>query len=247
MRRSVISVILVTVIVAAASIFVSPIRSFLRDFFYPFAMPTQEPSGLSESESHLQDIFFRMDRLEKENSELREILRIGAGKKYSVLAAEVIIRDPRNWRQRFIVNKGADDGVFPGAVVLSVNSKDYGHLSKFSVVGRVCSVSSHSSEVGTVMDREFSMSVVIGEEGIPAVLMGGDEPYLVYFDPLRIVKGDLKTLSSPFSLNCPPHIPVGTAMVESEAGIFHAPSRIGFSPWAEISNARFVIIMIPQK
>jgi cell shape-determining protein MreC len=249
MKKTVVAIIVVLLCVLFFSLSITHTRGFLRDFFLAFAIAPSPKFDLSTVPrvDDLQDIVSRIRNLERENMELRQINRIADPQAYKLMVAEIVIRDPRTWNERFVVNKGRSDGVAEGMIVLALNLESRRYNNMFSIAGRVCSVTSGSSEVETIFDHDFALSVVFGEEGNPAVLTGGNVPRLEYFDASALVKGEMKVLSSSFSLQCPPYIPVGSALVERSKELFYTPSSLPFAPWADFSNARFVIITVPQK
>jgi cell shape-determining protein MreC len=248
MKLRIAIVLAVSGIIVFIIVFGGSLRNACRDFISPFLFSSPAPKtidGQGLEGFQLGDSKHVFASLRKENAELREFLKIGKMRDYRIEIAQTIIRDPKNWKKRLVIDKGKDRGLEVGMFVLSANAGS-NIETKYSVSGRILSVSEHSSEIGTIFDDFFSMSVMIGEEGIPAALRGGDLPALVYFDSSLIKGGEFTVFSSPYSEFSAPYIPIGTTIMEEGSDLFKLIDRLPFKPWAEIQDIRFVIIVAPK-
>ncbi len=249
MRRLARLILPILALLLLAILAFGPARRFTRDFLAAFSIPSGKSATLPQdmSASSLQPVPMRMARLEKENSDLRSICKIASPRGYKVVAAEVTSRDPRNWMERMIVGKGEADGVSEGMVVLAFNMPRHSFKAAYSIAGRVLETSRHTAEIATIYDRDFTLSAAIGEEMAPAVIMGGPEPRLEYFNPNLVGDGEQDVRSSEFSTVCPPHVPAGSVSTVAAPDAFTQPTVLPFIPWADVSEARFVIILVPDR
>ena len=142
---------------------------FYSDFFYPYLSIS---SGIGRTVSD-QTILLRskyelakeIERLRSdnqllmarftvateaqlENKELRRLLAIKEMPGYRYLYTTILRRNPLEWRERFIVNYGSEDGIKPGSIVLAgsrVSENDT--ESVLALCGIVRDVSKHTAEV----------------------------------------------------------------------------------------------------
>lgn len=165
------------------------------DFFYPFlSAPISikntitAKSLLAESKQDLIAKVFKLQRknieleakckylesFKEENDRLKDLLNIKPLPKYSYLYAEVSFRDPSKWYQQFVINKGEDDGVKNGSIVLVESKNGDGSKVQFAVVGRIGLLSKHTSVVYTLISNECQLSVKIPANGSTGILRGGE-------------------------------------------------------------------------
>jgi rod shape-determining protein MreC len=119
------------------------------------------------SQYRLQDL----NVLEMENNRLRELLdsyeEISDDR---VMIAEILSTDLEHYRQRFIINRGAFDGVEVGQPLVDADG----------VVGQVESVSAMTSEALLITDPDHALPVAIERTGARAIAEGtGDSTRLV--------------------------------------------------------------------
>jgi cell shape-determining protein MreC len=240
---------LITIAVLIIIFAKTPLQKYLRDFISPFAFSAASKPKTTICASELFQENILIAALRKENAELRNLLKIEATKDYLIEIAEITIRDPANWKKRIIINKGKDRGISEGMIALAANSSpDSSNIkTEYSAIGRVVSVSGHSAEIATIFDNECLISVMIGEEGIPAILKGDNEPMLIYFDADALRLGIIKVFTSPYSAYTPPYISVGAVHIDNKANPFCSPSKLYLEPAADIERINFVIILVPQK
>jgi rod shape-determining protein MreC len=135
---------------------------------------------------HQQNLILRQESqqlavLRAENTRLRELLnssrRIGA----SVSIAEIIGISPDPDRQELVINRGSDDKIHVGQVVLDA----------YGVMGQVSSVGAFSAHVILITDANHAMSVQDNRNGLHGILAGTGQP-----DMLRLlyvpVSSDIK-------------------------------------------------------
>lgn len=176
-----------------------PYRDFCyklaADFFSPFLTAPIGIKNTIDSKSLLskskQDLIAQVFKLQKknleleakckylesfkeENDRLKNLLNINPLPKYNYLYAEVSFRDPSKWYQQFVINKGEDDGVKNGSVVLAQSQNDKDGKVQFAVVGRIGLLSKHTAVVYTLLSNECQLSVKIPANGSTGILRGGE-------------------------------------------------------------------------
>ena len=123
--------------------------------------------------------------LERENERLRELLdSYEELDEDRVLIAEILSVDLDHYSQRFIINRGSVDGVYPGQPLLDADG----------IVGQVESVSRMTSEALLITDADHAIPVAIERTGLRTIAEGtGDSnllrlPYLT--NSADVVPGD---------------------------------------------------------
>jgi len=179
----------------ALSIAVYPIQMLVDLPFdtYAWARASLEERGVLLSEnarlrSELLDAEFRLQQfaaLSVENARLRELLESTARLDDRRLVAEVLAVDLDPYRQRFVLNRGVDDGVFVGQAI----------LDRHGVVGQVVEVGKWTSEALLITDADHAIPVVVNRNGLRTIAVGtGDQgrlrlPYLTNSADIEV--GDL--------------------------------------------------------
>jgi len=103
------------------------------------------------------------EELRRQNRELRAYYGLPPRKGWRVVLADVVARDPVTWNRGFRINRGTNDGVIPGCVV----------LAESYVVGRVTEAQPGSATVLTVGARGCRLSVVLEASRATGILEGG--------------------------------------------------------------------------
>lgn len=188
---------------------------FAADFFHPFLSAPLSVKNTINSKSLLtktrQDLIAQVFKLERknleleatcqyleslkvENDRLRNLLNIAPLPKYKYLYAEVSFRDPVNWFQQFVINKGSNDGIKEGSIVLSrmKNTKD--GKAQFAVVGRIGLLSKHTAVVYTLLSNECQLSVSIPSNGASGILKGGQRSNSKIWTDIDYLPKDLEYL-----------------------------------------------------
>ena len=151
---------------------------------------------ISLTELHKENVQLNedLDRIKRENIRLleataelerfKEILDLKKSSPYPMITARVIGRDPTNWYQSILTDKGEKDGV----------ATDMGVISPAGVVGRIVKTYPRSSRVLLLTDRNSSVAGLIQrtrDEGI----IGGTEKGMarIKYIPVlsKLEKGDL--------------------------------------------------------
>jgi rod shape-determining protein MreC len=92
-----------------------------------------------------------MDEVILENNRLEQLLRLKRKLIYSSIPANVISRDPSNWNDSIIIDKGREDGIEQGLPVVNA----------LGVVGKIAEVGDTKSKVILITDPSFGLAAVI--------------------------------------------------------------------------------------
>jgi len=119
--------------------------------------------------------------IQEENQKLRDLLKLKAVSRYSLLAAQLLARDVNGWWQMARIDKGAVDGVKPDLPV----------ISQEGLIGQVVNVSQNSSDVLFLTSSKVKVAARLARSEIFGIVSGqgvswdGDANYRMDF----IIKG----------------------------------------------------------
>lgn len=130
----------------------------------------EENQALKEELSRMNQLTAELNELRMQNEQYREMLDAKESKlsDYELKIAEVVARSPDRWNHTLIIDKGSQDGIKPNMAVITPRG----------YIGRVQSVSKHSSQVELVTDIEHGNhigAVSQGEEPVYGVVEGYDQ------------------------------------------------------------------------
>jgi rod shape-determining protein MreC len=83
----------------------------------------------------------------------------------TTIAAEVIGRNPDNWFEQVVLDKGSRDGVLLGSAV----------ITRDGIVGQVLKADEHASVVRLITDPEQKLGVLIKRIGLPGIISGNGQ------------------------------------------------------------------------
>jgi rod shape-determining protein MreC len=163
-------------------------------------------------------------RLEAENTELRQLLKVAADPDAHFVTARVVADPGGTFAHALLLNAGSRSGVARGQVVVTSEG----------LVGRIAGVSPRVSRVILVTDLNSRVPAIAGDAETRAVLAGDntDLPKLIHRDPgATIAVGD-RVMTSSVTGAFPPGLPVGV-VVSIDDGIaavapFFKRSRLEF-------------------
>jgi rod shape-determining protein MreC len=104
----------------------------------------------------------RLKQESRDSNRLRSLLNLKLKSKRTTLAGEIVARNPDNWFEQVVVDKGKADGVTLGSAVISISG----------VVGQVVNVSDHASVVRLLTDPEQKLGVLLPKVGLTGILVG---------------------------------------------------------------------------
>jgi rod shape-determining protein MreC len=111
----------------------------------------------------------------KDTNKLRQMLDLKTHSDRRVVAAEVVSRNPDNWFEQIIIDRGKLDHISKGAAV----------ITGVGVVGQVTNVSDHASVIRLLTDPDQKLGVLITRLGITGILSGRHQnPAVIDFVPI---------------------------------------------------------------
>jgi rod shape-determining protein MreC len=156
---------------AGATDLSAPVLGFFRGVtlqfrrILPFAYLREENVLLRRRVILLQRRAEEMKVIAAENQRLRDALNFARSLPYAGVAAEVIGRDPTNWSNSLIINKGSRDGIKQNRAVLCAKG----------LVGRVAEVGARSSKVILITDPNSKVGVLIQRNRQGGMLTGAPD------------------------------------------------------------------------
>jgi rod shape-determining protein MreC len=193
----------------------------------------------------------RLRTLDRENTELRSMLRFAQHSPYRLVACEVVGRgDVTGWWQTAHLNKGTADGVWSNMAVITAEG----------LVGKTVEVSRHTCEVRLITDpdskiggklgRAVSLGIVCGQgfaplEGrAPLEMLCPIEPFRMEYLPkdAELLKGD-EVFTSGLGGVFPPDLVIGRVekAERDPSGLFQCASVV---PSADLSALTRVFVVL---
>ncbi|MEO0458864.1 MAG: rod shape-determining protein MreC [Cyanobacteria bacterium P01_A01_bin.114] len=161
--------------------------------------------GLTQAErlenAYVLELQQRVVELENQNQKLRELIDYSEGTARPSTLAAVIGRGADHWWQQIILNRGSEDKIQAGYVVTGPGG----------LVGRVVSVSPHTSRVLLLTDSTSQIGVKVSRSRSMGVLRGRADGRIImeFFDKVPDVKPGDVIVTSSYSRLFPKDIPVG--------------------------------------
>ena len=110
----------------------------------------------------LRDEIRQNKNRQDENQELRDMLKLKAASKYSLIAAQLLARDVNGWWQMARIDKGAVDGI----------QADLPVISPEGLVGQIVSVSQNSSDVLFLTNPKVKIAARLARSEIFGIVHG---------------------------------------------------------------------------
>ncbi len=144
----------------------------------------EENADLKRQLSNAIDIKNRYEELELENLRLRKFVNFTGSVPENYVAAQIIGRDPSPWFKTIMIDKGELDGLIKGNPVLVSEG----------VVGQIIKVSSSSSRVLLITDRNSAVDALIQNTRVRGIVKGSNENNCLFVYTLRkdeVKKGEM--------------------------------------------------------
>ncbi|MCJ7545833.1 MAG: rod shape-determining protein MreC [Deltaproteobacteria bacterium] len=210
----------------------------VRDVFQNYILLV----NLKDENSQLQE---EVRRLKQENADLKEsaqilerlqrLLLLKARVPGAMIAAEVVAYSPSAWLRTIVINKGQRDGVRKGFPVVTLEG----------VVGKVTRVSSSSSVVLLVIDRNSAVDSLVQRTRTRGILEGegGGGCYLRYVSRTEDIQVGDHIVTSGLEGIFPKGLSLGeVAKVEKKAyGLFQ---EIEVMPSADLGRLEEVMVIV---
>lgn len=144
--------------------FLKSVDSFLEflENLNPFAVSGREKKVLHERIALLTRLAEEARAVRDENERLKILLNFRKDIPYTTIPAQVIGRDPSNWSNSVIIDKGLNQGIKENMAVMSMRG----------LVGRIVEAGKNSSKVILITDPDMKVGVLIRRNRQGGVLVG---------------------------------------------------------------------------
>lgn len=149
------------------------VSRFADGFFYPYMRLSSPPEKLTDTSLLMEEKSTLAAKVEhysnvnrdlalqgqaavelmEENRQLRNVLKLQSAGQVKFTVAEIMLRDPLNFRSGFTVSKGSRDGVKNGSAVVEVSEN-----GKLLLVGVISEVGARTSKVITIANPALRIS-----------------------------------------------------------------------------------------
>ena len=194
-----------------------------------------ENQALRERVEVLEERRRVLDDLERENTELRDLLAMGERTELDTVAARVVALAPSNFEWTITIDVGSEQGIARGMPVIDGDG----------LVGRVIQVTPTASRVLLAIDPSFSAasrSATTGEVGVIDG-RGGDPMVLRLLDPEAVVEeGEAVVTASYQGGVFPAGIPVGSVSAITE-GASPLTREVLVNPYVDFTRLHHVLVV----
>jgi rod shape-determining protein MreC len=177
----------------------------------PFASLREENRILRERINLLNRKIDETKIIYDENTRLKDFINFKKTIPYFTVPAQVIGRDPSNWSNSIIINKGANDGVRQSKAV----------ISNKGLIGRVLEIGRRSSRILLITDPNSKVGVMIQRNRQGGILTGRPDGRckMIYISLDSDVAAGDKVITAGFGETFPSNMPVGEVVkVDKEPG-----------------------------
>lgn len=178
----------------------------------------------------------------EENARLKSLIAFPMPDAKKAVFARIIKRDPQQWFQWIIIDKGSNDGISLDAAVLAWSE------NKLVVLGRAREVYDRYSKVAMVTNVLFAVPALIGSTQEDGLIEGENGPWLKldFLQPKEKITLGEEIVTSPLSSVFPQGLLIGTVQdikVEEDADFQTAIVK----PAINSKNIREVVVLIQEK
>ena len=233
---------------SAVSVIVSPIQSIAtlpariwNDVGDYVAMQsTLKNSNHDLQAQHVVDAgqLTRLQALELENKQLRDLVTLPIRESYTTTLAEIIYSERDLFKRKVVINKGADASVQPGQIV----------MDDIGIVGQVTRVYPWLSEVTLITEKDHVVPVQVLRNGLRTIVFGaGDTSQLALrYMPISsdIQEGDV-LVTSGIDGTYPAGIPVAK-VTKIERDPAYPFARITCLPLGGVDRHKHLLILSAQ-
>jgi len=156
-------------------------KSLTTIIYLPTKVLARAPKGPQEVPSKGKEEF--LFEIEEENKRLRKLLNLKEHSIYEGLASSVIAREPTNWFNTILLDRGEKSGVKKNSIVVTPEG----------LVGRVMKVNKNSSQVLLITDPGSEIGALVQRTRIQGVIQGRKRDLILKYLPLEVDvrEGDL--------------------------------------------------------
>ena len=199
------------ILAVSAAFWIRQTQGYLLFEIYNWLSLPFKPSFVQQEvlvNTHIKELKIKLQELEQQNKNLTQLLNYTKTQKLKGLAAPVIGRSADYWWKKIILGRGSKDGIQEGFIVMGTGG----------LVGRITSVTAHTSQVLLVSDPTSKVGVGIVRSRQMGFIkgQGDDTATMEFFDDDPDIKvGDFVSTSA-YSQLFPAGLPVGTVELINE-------------------------------
>ena len=152
---------------------VGPIQKIVTKFYHAvdevwqsyfnLVLVSRENKQLKAQLAETQAKLNRLHELEQSNERLRALLAFKSDVSHTIVAAEVIGKDPHPWFKSVVIDKGTADGLAPGVPVV---------ISQ-GIVGQIVEAAAHHAKVILITDQNSSVDGLVQRTRAKGIVKGG--------------------------------------------------------------------------
>jgi rod shape-determining protein MreC len=167
----------------------------------PFAALREENRILRDRLDLLTRMAEETQAIHDENARLRNLIDFRKIIPYTSVPAQVIGRDPSNWSNSLIIDKGSENGIKQSMAVMSTRG----------IVGRIVEIGKYSSKVLLITDPNLKVGVLIRRNRQGGVMVGspGNRCKIIYIALDSDAKVGDKVITAGFGSIFPKGILIG--------------------------------------
>jgi len=215
----------------------SDIYDFTTQYFSNQSHLIHENETLKFDIDRLKADLQRLDYIDQENDQLRNLLEVRNTHKFKTEAVSIIYSRFDPFNQKIIIDGGQNKDFQPGQPVIDA----------LGLVGQISSVFPETSEVTLIIDKKMSVPIQIQRNGLRAITNGNGQNETISLSYLPnsvdVMKGDILKTSGIDTI-----YPEGIAVAEI-LEIKHDPklpfAKIICKPLSAIRNHSHVLVVTP--
>lgn len=215
----------------------SDIYDFTTQYFSNQSHLIHENETLKLDMDRLKADLQRLDYIDQENDQLRNLLEVRNTHKFKTEAVSIIYSRFDPFNQKIIIDGGQNKDFQPGQPVIDA----------LGLVGQISSVFPETSEVTLIIDKKMSVPIQIQRNGLRAITNGNGQNETISLSYLPnsvdVMKGDILKTSGIDTI-----YPEGIAVAEI-LEISHDPklpfAKIICKPISAIRNHSHVLVVTP--
>ena len=215
----------------------SDIYNFTTQYFSNQSHLIQENEGLKTNIDSLKADLQRLDFIDQENNQLKNLLEVKNTRKFKTEAVNIIYSRFDPFSQKIIIDGGQNRNFQAGQPVIDA----------LGLVGQISNVYPETSEVTLVIDKKMSVPIQIQRNGLRAITNGNGQNETISLSYLPnsvdVIKGDILKTSGIDSI-----YPEGIAVAEV-IEILNNPklpfAKIICKPISAIRSHSHVLIVTP--
>jgi rod shape-determining protein MreC len=193
--------------------------AFVFEAYNYLSQPFQPKAGQIEylKTAQVEQLQNELEELKNQNQQLKQLANYSSTVHTKGVLAPIVLRSADNWWQQVTIGKGSTDGIAVDHIAIGIGG----------TVGRVVSVSPHTSRILLVSDPNSRIGVSIGRTRNTGILQGtrANQAVLQFYDKRPDVKkGDIVSTSAVSHL-FPAGLSVGR-VVETNLNKSPAPEAI---------------------